>query len=131
MDPDLGQRSRGSLAKQMRAQIRDGQGIGRVKVPEIGLNVVMVQGTDTSSLRRGPGHYPETWLPGEGRTVGIAGHRTTYSAPFRKVNELDNGGRVILEMPYGRYTYAVEKTRTVEPSQVGVVRDTSVESESC
>ena len=111
------------LARRMEAEIRTGQGIGRVAIREIGLDVVMVQGTDTSSLRKGPGRYPATALPGQGRTIGIAGHRTTYSAPFRRINELDGGERLTVEMPYGRFTYEVKKTRIVEPTQVGVVRD--------
>jgi sortase A len=54
--------------------------------------------------------------------VAIAGHRTTYGAPFRTIDKLDNGDRIRLEMPYGRFNYRVQKTRIVEPTQVSVKR---------
>ena len=79
----------------------------------IGLDEVVVRGTDGPVLRNGPGHYPETPLPGAGGTVAIAGHRTTYGAPFRDVDELGKGDRIELEMPYGHFSYRVERTRIV------------------
>ena len=66
---------------------------------------VVVAGTDTARLRRGPGHYPATPLPGARGTVAIAGHRTTYGAPFRRLDQLGRGDRIELSMPYGRFTY--------------------------
>src|SRR3954467_8219831 len=83
----------------------------------------MVQGTDTASLRKGPGHYPETAFPGEGRTVAVAGHRTTYLAPFRTVNKLGKGDRILMKMPYGSFTYEVERTRIVPATALWVVKD--------
>jgi sortase A len=113
------------LANRFAADLpaRTGQGIGRVEIPEIDLDAVLVEGTDTGSLKKGPGHYPETSLPGQGKTVGIAGHRTTYLAPFRHLDQLDGGDEVLVEMPYASFTYEVEKTEIVEPSDVQVVRD--------
>jgi sortase A len=102
---------------------RTGEGIGRVEIPEIDLDAVLVEGTDTASLKKGPGHYPETSLPGQGKTIGIAGHRTTYLAPFRHLDQLDGGDEISVEMPYASFTYEVEKTEIVEPSEVQVVRD--------
>ncbi len=61
-------------------------------------------------------------MPGQRGTVAIAGHRTTYGAPFRKVDKLERGDRVILDMTYGRFTYKVEKTRIVKPEQTEVER---------
>lgn len=110
-------------ARRLRGRAEQGQGIGRLRIPEIGLDTVIVHGTDTSTLQRGPGHYPSTALPGEGRTVAVAGHRTTYQAPFRQINELERSDQVLVEMPYGRLSYAVERTRIVEPTQVEVVAD--------
>ena len=110
-------------ARALRRRAENGQAIGRLEAPSIGLDVIVVQGTDTSDLRKGPGHYPSTALPGEGSTVAIAGHRTTYGAPFRHVDELERGDRIVMRMPYGRLTYRVERTRIVDPSAVGVVRD--------
>lgn len=83
----------------------------------------MVQGTDTATLRKGPGHYPETALPGQRGSVGIAGHRTTYLAPFRHIDKIEEGDEAVVEMPYGQFTYRLEKQRIVEPTQVGVVRN--------
>ena len=86
-------------------------------MPAIGVSEVFVQGTETGDLRKGPGHYPATPLPGERGTVAIAGHRTTYGAPFRNVDELERGDRIELRMPYGRFTYRVERTRIVPPTE--------------
>ncbi len=78
---------------------------------------MFVQGTDGPSLRKGPGHYTGvTQLPGEGGTVGIAGHRTTYEAPFREVDQLGAGDRITLRMPYGLFTYEVTGHRIVPAS---------------
>ncbi len=87
-----------------------------------GVNSVVVAGTDTSSLRRGPGHYPGTPLPGARGTVAIAGHRTTYGAPFRKLDKLGRGDRVEVQMPYGTFAYEVERRRIVPPTATWVTR---------
>ena len=89
-------------------------------MPSIGVSEVFVEGTGTSDLRRGPGHYPATPLPGQRGTVAIAGHRTTYGAPFHDVDDLDRGDRIELAMPYGRFTYRVERTRIVPPTATEV-----------
>ena len=101
---------------------RRGDAIGRIFLPTLDRDYYVIEGTRTSDLRRGPGHYPDTSLPGERGTVGIAGHRTTYGAPFRTIDKLRKGNAVVLEMPYGRYTYRVEKTRIVRPTEVSVKR---------
>ena len=79
------------LANAFEDEIRNGEGIGQIQSEPVGFDYVMIQGTDTAALKKGPGRYPETALPGQGRTIGIAGHRTTYGAPFRKINEIDEG----------------------------------------
>jgi sortase A len=84
---------------------------------------VFVEGAGAASLRRGPGHYPGTSLPGEAGTTAIAGHRTTYLAPFRHLDDLRRGDRIAIRMPYGRFTYRVERTRIVRPDQTEVLRD--------
>jgi len=81
---------------------------------------VFVEGTAAPDLRRGPGHYPATPLPGQRGTVAIAGHRTTYGAPFHDVDQLRRGDRIELDMPYGRFTYRVERLRIVKPTAVEV-----------
>lgn len=113
------------LARSLRRRTGDGEAIGRVLAPEAGIEEVFVEGTSTGPLREGPGHYPRTAMPGVPGTVGIAGHRTTYGAPFRDVDRLERGDRVTLEMPYGRFTYAVERLRIVKPTDVDVVRRVS------
>lgn len=115
------------LAHAFSKQVETGQGIGRIEIPGIDVDAVVVQGTDTASLQKGPGHYPETAFPGEGRTIGIAGHRTTYLAPFRKINEIEDGDEIVLEMPYGTFAYEVEKHQVVDPYQVDIVADVGYE----
>ena len=97
-----------------------GDPLGRIEIPKIGLSIIFVQGTGTADLRKGPGHYPATPLPGLHGTVGIAGHRTTYLAPFHDIDKLEPGDRIQLSMPYGRFEYRVERTRIVPPTAVWV-----------
>jgi sortase A len=115
------------LARAYAETVETGQGIGRIEIPSIDLDVVFVEGTDTASLQKGPGRYPDTAFPGQGRTIGIAGHRTTYLAPFRKINDVADGDEILLEMPYGTFTYTVEKHEIVDPSQVEIVDDVGYE----
>jgi sortase A len=115
------------LADAFSDEVETGQGIGRIEIDAIGLDTVVVQGTDTASLQKGPGHYPETAFPGQGSTIGIAGHRTTYLAPFRRINEIEKGDEVVLEMPYGTFTYEVEGDQVVDPYQVEIVDDVGYE----
>lgn len=115
------------LARRERSQVSDGDAIGRIDIPALHRNYNIVQGTDTADLEAGPGHYASTALPGMGQTVAIAGHRTTYLAPFRTVNELRAGDRIVVTMPYGRFTYAVQYLRIVLPTDVGVINDVGYE----
>jgi sortase A len=117
------------LARRELHQIGDrtGYGIGHIDIPKIGASYTVIQGTDELSLEKGPGHYPGTALPGMGLTVGIAGHRTTYLAPFRRINELTHGDRIIIRMPYGKFTYAVEYRRIVLPTAIWVTHNVGYE----
>lgn len=99
-----------------------GDAIGRIALPSLGREYFLVEGTETEDLRSGPGHYRDTPLPGDAGTVAIAGHRTTYGAPFRTIDQLERGDPIRIEMPYGRFTYRVEETRIVEPTEVSVKR---------
>jgi sortase A len=112
-----------ALAHREEARVGAGHALGRIRLPTLGRSYVIVQGTDSASLRKGPGHYPDTALPGEPGTVAIAGHRTTYLAPFRTINDLRPGDPVVLQMPYGRFTYRVEESRVVLPTALWVTRD--------
>ena len=114
-NPDERTRKRmGLLAQHLDAAVPDGEALGRVEIPKLGVNYVFVQGTNSDALEKGPGHYHgDTLLPGQSGTVGIAGHRTTYAAPFREIDELKAGDKVTLQMPYGRFTYQVTGHRIV------------------
>ncbi len=111
------------LARRLARQVRSGDAVGTISIPRLGVGYTVVQGTDELSLEKGPGHYPGTALPGVGRTVAIAGHRTTYLAPFRRINELRRGDRITVRMPYGRFTYRVQRTQIVKPSALWVTDD--------
>ena len=109
-------------ARAAKRRLEAGDPVGRLRAGAIGLDEVVVHGTGGAELRTGPGHYAETQLPGAGGTVAIAGHRTTYGAPFRDVDDLEAGARIELAMPYGRFTYKVERTRILAPTATWVIR---------
>lgn len=111
------------LARRELRQVPTGAAIGRITLPKIGASYIVVQGTDESSLQKGPGHYPTTALPGLGQTVAIAGHRTTYLAPFRHIDALAHGDRIIVTMPYGRFVYIVQSKKIVTPNAWWVTRN--------
>jgi sortase A len=111
----------GYLARRERDQVKTGDAIGQIQIPRIGHTYNIIEGTDTRSLEAGPGHYPSTAFPGMGQTVAVAGHRTTYLAPFRFLNELTAGNRIVVTMPYGRFTYIVQYQRIVKPTQTSVI----------
>jgi sortase A len=90
-------------------------------VPRLGVDMVIVEGTETGSLRRGPGRDERTFMPGEGKLVYLAGHRTTYSAPFAKIDALRTGDRITVEMPYGTFVYAVHRRRIVDDEDLSVL----------
>jgi sortase A len=110
----------GYLARQEQHAVSSGDAIGRIDIPRIGAQFDVIQGTGTSSLEKGPGHYPDTAFPGLGQTVAIAGHRTTYLAPFRRINELHPNDQIVLSVRYARFTYLVEKTQIVLPTALWV-----------
>ncbi|MGI8713201.1 MAG: class E sortase [Solirubrobacteraceae bacterium] len=115
------------LARQDRSEVKTGAAIGQIDIPRIGHTYNVIEGTDTQSLEEGPGHYPSTAFPGMGQTIGVAGHRTTYLAPFRFINELHAGDRILVTMPYGRFTYVVQYQRIVQPSEVSVIDNVGYE----
>ncbi|HXF35998.1 MAG TPA: sortase [Actinomycetota bacterium] len=99
-----------------------GRGIAILRIPAIDLDVVVVEGTDAASLAKGPGHYVDTAYPwqDEGR-VGIAGHRTTYGAPFWSLDRLRPGDGIELATEYGTFTYRVTRTAITAPD--GLLRN--------
>ena len=94
-------------ARRYRQSLKRGRAVGRLKVPRLGLSIIVVTGTDESSLEKGPGWYTGTRLPGEGQLIYIAGHRTTYLAPFANIDALRRGDAVKLELPYATFLYRI------------------------
>ena len=115
------------LASRLRAGAGPGEPIGRIIVPRLGLNMLMVNGTDTDTLKRGPGRDERTYMPGQGELVYVAGHRTTYLAPFSEIDKMRAGDRVTLAMPYGTFEYAVTGHTIVDASDLSVLKSPSRE----
>jgi sortase A len=112
----VGGGSRSPMAHDARFLARhahSGDPLARLRIGRIGLSAVVVQGTAGSELSKGPGHYPGTPLPGEHGTVAIAGHRTTFGAWFRHIDDLRPGDPIRLARPDGTFTYRVRRTRVV------------------
>ena len=110
-------------ANRFAAGLQGGQPFGRLKIPRIGLSVVVVQGTDwLNDLSQGPGHYANTHFPGQGSTVAIAGHRTTFGAWFRHIDSIRDGDWMTLQMPYATFRYRVQYHRVVPNTDWKIVR---------
>lgn len=109
-------------AQHLSATTKEGDPVGRLRVSRLGLNMIVVDGTDHESLTRGPGVDRRTALPGEGALVYIAGHRTTYGAPFAHIDRLRRGDRVRLDMPYGKYVYRVTGSVIVPATDLARLR---------
>jgi sortase A len=106
-----------------------GDSLTRILIPDIDVNVVVVEGTTASALRAGAGHYPDTPLPCEVGNVSIAGHRTTYGRPFHNVDQLAVGDEITLETPIGSCTYTVNQAPfPVSPTTIEVVANTPEEA---
>jgi sortase A len=108
----------GALARSR----HDGQAIAELSIPRIGLRTVVVRGAAPEDLREGPGLLDGTPLPGQGGTTAVAGHRTTYGAPFRRLDALRRGDAMSMRLPYGTFHYAVEGRRIVAPTDLSVLR---------
>ena len=109
-------------AAKFRRNATEGQAIGRIIVRRLGLNMVLVNGTDEASLERGPGRDLRSYMPGQDRLVYIAGHRTTFLAPFAEINEIQPGDFIRLEMPYGEFVYRAFRHRIVPANDLAVLR---------
>jgi sortase A len=119
--------ARGAVAKaatRLQADVQQGQALGRIRVPRLGIDPVFVHGTRwAQDLSKGPGHYERTSMPGLDKTVAIAGHRTTFGAPFRHIDSLEPGDRIVLQMPYGTFRYAVFGHRIVANDDWSIIRE--------
>jgi sortase A len=110
-------------------KVSTGDSLTRIKIPAIGLDTVVVEGTTPSALRAGAGHYPQTPLPCDLGNVGIAGHRTTYGRPFGNLDQLKPGDTIELTTPIGGCVYQVSKAPfVVAPSDLSVIDPTGERS---
>lgn len=119
LDPALTQ----AAARLANKTIPYGEAVGRIRIPRIGLDKVLVHGArnGTPDLETGPGVYKETALPGGGTPVAVAGHRTTYGAPFLNVDRLKAGNVIILQVPYGTFTYTVTRQEIIAPDDWSII----------
>lgn len=104
-------------------QVTQGEGFGLMRIPKIGLEQVIVEGADKEALRKGPGHIPSTELPGQAGNVAVAGHRTTYGAPFFDLDKLRRGDEITMQTPGAVHVYRVTRTLIVKPEDIWVLDD--------
>ena len=109
-------------AARLRRTAAVGQPIGRIVIPRLSLNMILVNGTDEGSLMRGPGRDLRTYMPGQNRLVYIAGHRTTYLAPFSHIDQIRRGDPITLEMPYATFLYRTVRHIIVPADDMAVLR---------
>jgi sortase A len=103
-------------------RVRPGKALAVLDIPKIQLdNKVVVEGVGREELRKGPGHVPSTVLPGQDGTFGVSGHRTTYGAPFYRLNELAKGDTITVVTQEAIYTYTVSRTAVVRPTDTQVL----------
>ena len=103
--------------------VPEGEPTARIRIPKIDVDKIVVEGVSLSDLKKGPGHYPDSPLPGQQGNAAIAGHRTTYGAPFGRIDELVAGDEIIVETVQGAFTYRVSEQLIVAPTQVDVLDD--------
>jgi sortase A len=102
-----------------------GNAVGIIDIKKIGVHKAIVEGVALANLQRGPGHYPGTPMPGQPGNAAIAGHRTTYGAPFFRLDELAPGDPIVVTTQQGQFTYYVQSTKAVSPNDVSVVDPTN------
>jgi sortase A len=108
-----------------RPVFNEGDAVARLEIPRIGVNEIVVAGVGVDDLKKGPGHYPQTPLPGEPGNAAIAGHRTTYGAPFLDIDNLQPGDQIVTTTYAGRFVYQVTGTVVVPPSDTSVLDNTT------
>jgi sortase A len=107
-----------------RPDFADGDAVAKLEIPRMGVSEIVVSGVGVDDLKKGPGHYPETPLPGEPGNAAIAGHRTTYGAPFFDIDKLKPGDDIVATTYAGRFVYKVTGSQIVSPSDVSVLENT-------
>ncbi len=102
----------------------EGEAIALIKIPRISVEKAVVQGVSLPDLKKGPGHYPTTPMPGQPGNVAIAGHRTTYGAPFFRLDEMQGGDPITVTTRQGAFRYEVTERRVVRPDETDVLNPT-------
>lgn len=110
-----------TTAPPSNASLAVGSAVARIQIPKIGLDNIVVDGVGVDDLRKGPGHYPATPLPGQVGNAAIAGHRTTYGHPFGDIDQLSSGDVIMVQTLQGSFTYRVYSQQVVDPSDVSVL----------
>jgi sortase A len=126
-DPSVAWHQAEKAAGRYAKTLTTGGPVGRLKIGRLGLDIYVVQGTDHESLKKGPGHYIQSALPAQGRLIYIAGHRTTYLAPFAHINDIRVGDYMTLEVPYGTFEYRAVRHYIVPSDDLAVLRNTGHE----
>jgi sortase A len=112
------------LSAKPPGQVKEGDPLARIEIPKIGVDKIVVAGVALSDLRKGPGLYPFSALPGQIGNAAIAGHRTTYGAPFFRVDELTAGDEIIVTTVQGKFRYLVTEIKIVKPTDFSVLDQT-------
>lgn len=101
-----------------------GDSVGRIEIPSLGVDEWMVAGARLSDLEKGPGVFAGSVLPGQTGNLAVAGHRTSYGAPFGDLDKLREGDAIIYTTAGGTFTYEVTGSKVVPPTEVGVLAQT-------
>lgn len=101
----------------------EGAAIAIVRIPAIGVDKAVVEGVSVGDLKKGPGHYPSTPMPGQPGNAALAGHRTTYGAPFHRLDELEVGDDILVTTRQGSFRYEVAQAKVVSPGEIEVLDD--------
>lgn len=114
--------SGGSAGKVTTENVRLGHGLALIRIPRLGakFHYVIIEGVSVADLRKGPGHYPGTAMPGQIGNFVVSGHRTTYLAPFNRLGELRAGDKILIDTRARQYVYQVSRKEVVQPSDVSV-----------
>lgn len=115
-------------ARSFMGQLQDQEKLGRIEIPRIGIREWIVQGTSEGSLKQGAGHIEQTPLPGLGGNFTIAGDRVLYTSPFLRLDALEPGDEIYVEMPYGKFVYKVEKRFVSSKTDVSVLNPQGYDS---
>jgi sortase A len=115
------------LAIAFQSRLTHEQTIAKLEIPKIGVNAIVVEGTDDAALRKGPGHLEETGLPGMTANFSVAGDRVLWGGPFLNLDDVSEGDQVIVTTTYGRFEYEVYHTDRIVPEDVSVLQPTGEE----